>query len=202
MFYLSLLRKENRIPAFPMFLNSPMAVKASDLFCKYLDQHKLSMQDCAAISDVVRNVHSVEESKELNRKKGPMLIISASGMITGGRVLHHLKEFATDPKNMILLTGYQAAGTRGESLERGARELKMLGEYIPVKAEVKMLDNMSAHADYQEIIEWFKMSQMNPKKVFITHGEPSASDELRRRLRDRFGWKCVVPELNEAFELD
>jgi metallo-beta-lactamase family protein len=140
--------------------------------------------------------------KELNKKSGPMLIISASGMLSGGRVLHHLKAFAPFERNCILLTGFQAAGTRGEALERGATEIKVHGSYLPILAEVQNLDNLSAHADYQEIIEWFKTSAVSPKKVFVTHGEPSAADEFRRRLVENFDWNCSVPNEMQLVEFE
>ena len=202
MYYLSVLKKEKRIPTFPMYLNSPMATNASDLLCKYKDLHKLTEDECNETCDVVKYVRSVEESKSLNEKKGPMLIISASGMLTGGRVLHHLKAFAPFPQNTILLSGYQAVGTRGEALEKGADEIKIHGEYIPVKAQVKVLDNMSAHADYKEIIQWLTESKIQPKKVFVTHGDPSAADGLRRRLSETFGWDCVVPSHQDIVKLE
>jgi metallo-beta-lactamase family protein len=202
MYYLSVLKKDKRIPDFPMFLNSPMATSVDDVFCSFNKLHRLSEADCIRSCQAVKYVRSVEESKRLNEKSGPMLIISASGMLTGGRVLHHLKAFAGDEKNTILLTGYQAAGTRGEALERGAQEIKVHGEYIPVRAQVKTLSNMSAHADYKEIIQWLSLSKISPKEVFITHGEASAADELRRRLGESFGWHCSVPQQNQKFSLN
>lgn len=202
MYYLSLLRRESRIPKIPMYLNSPMATSFNEVFCKYKKLHKLSLAECNHIDDVMTFVQSPEESKALNERKGPLLIISASGMITGGRVLHHLKAFAPFPQNTILLTGYQSAGTRGEALERGSKEIKIHGEYIPVNAQVRVLDNMSAHADYNEMIDWFEKSKINPRKVFITHGESSASDEFRRRLTEKFNWDCKIPEHNEKILLE
>lgn len=202
MYHLSVLKKEKRIPNFPMYLNSPMATNASDLLCKYKDLHKLTEDECNKTCDAVTYVRSVEESKSLNEKKGPMLIISASGMLTGGRVLHHLKAFAPFPQNTILLSGYQAAGTRGEALEKGADEIKIHGEYISVKAQVKVLDNMSAHADYKEIIQWLAESKLQPKKVFVTHGDPSAADGLRRRLSETFGWDCTIPSHEDKVRLE
>lgn len=202
MYYLWVLRKQNRIPAIPMFLNSPMATNVNALLNRYRDLHKLSEGECAEVCNVVKYVHSADESKKLNERKGPMLIISASGMLTGGRILHHLKTFAPDEKNTILLTGFQAAGTRGEALEKGCEEVKVHGEYVPVRAQVKVLDNMSAHADYKELIHWFSESKIRPRKVFITHGEPSASDELRRRLTETFHWDCHIPSQNEKIVLE
>lgn len=202
MYYLWRLKKQKRIPDIPMYLNSPMATNVNDLMGKHKDLHKLSHAECAEVCDVVKYVRSAEESISLNKKTGPMLILSASGMLTGGRVLHHLKAFAPHAENTILLTGFQAAGTRGEALERGCEEVKVHGEYIPVRAAVKVLDNMSAHADYKEVIQWFSQSQIKPKRVFVTHGEPSAADELRRRLTETFQWNCWVPEQAEKFILE
>lgn len=201
MYCLSVLRKQNRIPHMPMYLNSPMATNVNELLMKFKDLHKLSSTDCADMCSLVKYVRTAEDSIKINEQSGPMLIISASGMLGGGRVLHHLKAFGPDPKSTILLAGYQAAGTRGEALERGAKEVKVHGEYVPIRAEIKVLDNVSAHADYQEIIEWLKLSKIHPRKVFITHGEASAADELRRRLGETFGWECYVPEYAEKVVL-
>lgn len=195
------LRKEGRIPKFPMYLNSPMATNVNSLLHKYKDLHRLSEVECREVCDVVDYVRTAEESKALNEKKGPMLIISASGMLSGGRVLHHIKAFAGDSRNTILLAGFQAAGTRGEALEKGAEEIKIHGEYVPVKAQVKVLDNVSAHADYREMIKWLSQGIMNPKEVFVTHGEASAADEFRRRLTETFGWKVSVPEQGQKIVL-
>lgn len=202
MHYLWLLKKQARIPSMPMYLNSPMATNVNKLMCKYVDLHRLSENECMETCDVVEYVRTVEESKALNEKKGPMIIISASGMMAGGRVLHHLKAFAPYPENTILLAGFQAAGTRGEALERGAREIKIHGSYVPVNAQVRILDNISAHADYEEIIHWFSESKIHPQRVFVTHGEPAAADEFRRRLSDRFGWNCMVPESDQTVRLE
>lgn len=202
MYCIWLLRLKNRIPNMPMYLNSPMATNVNELLRKYKDLHKLSLEECYDVCNLVKYVRSAEESIKINERSGPMLIISASGMLGGGRVLHHLKAFASDPNNTILLTGYQAAGTRGEALEHGAKEVKVHGEYIQVNAQIKMLDNVSAHADYSEILGWLQKSNINPKKVFITHGEASAADDLRRRITETFGWNCHVPEHGEKFHLE
>lgn len=201
MYYLAELRKQGRIPDFPMYLNSPMAESASDLIRKYQDEQRLTPEECEATCSVVKYIRSAEESRRLNEQKGPMLIISASGMLTGGRVLHHLKAFAGDERNTILLTGFQAAGTRGEALQRGVSELKIHGEYYPVRAQVHILENISAHADYNEILQWLEDCNIGPRRVFVTHGEPVASDELRRRLIDKFGWHAMVPDHGQTVEL-
>jgi metallo-beta-lactamase family protein len=201
MFYLWQLKKQKRLPAIPMYLNSPMATNVNSLFVKHHQLHRLTKNESEELCSVVKYIRSVEESKALNEKKGPMLIISASGMLTGGRVLHHIKKFGPEARNTILLAGFQAAGTRGEALEHHAAEVKIHGEYVQIRAQIKVLENMSAHADYQEILDWFARSHIQPKKVFITHGEPAAADELRRRLTEKFNYNCVIPEQNEVFDL-
>lgn len=201
MYYVWKLLSQNKIPDIPMYLNSPMATNVNELLKKYKDLHKLTAEECVYICRVVKYVNTVEDSIALNEKKGPMLIISASGMLSGGRVLHHLKSFGPDPRNTIVLAGYQAAGTRGEALERGERQIKVHGEYIDVRAQIKVLENVSAHADYNEVLEWLGQSKMKPEKVFITHGEPSAADELRRRISEKFGWDCIVAEQNQQVTL-
>ena len=201
MYFLAELKKAGRIPDFPMYLNSPMAESASDLLGKYPELHRLNKADCDATCSVVKYIRTPEQSRWLNEQKGPMLIISASGMLTGGRVLHHVKAFAGDARNTILLTGFQAAGTRGEALQRGATELKIHGEYTPVRAQVHVLENISAHADYSEILNWLEQCNIGPRRAFVTHGEPVASDELRRRLIDKFGWHTMVPDHGQTVEL-
>jgi metallo-beta-lactamase family protein len=150
---------------------------------------------------VAHIVNSVEESKSLNNRKGPMLLISASGMATGGRVLHHLKVFAPDPRNTILFTGFQAGGTRGAAMVNGAESVKIHGEYVPVRAEVMVLDNLSAHADCDEIMDWLGHFDTPPRQTFVTHGEPAAADALRHRIEEQLGWHCRVPEYLEQAPL-
>ena len=201
MYYLWKLQLQNKIPKIPMYLNSPMSISVNELLVKYKDLHKISEADCHLMCQAFRFVKTSEESKALNLKTGPMIIISASGMLSGGRVLHHLKAFGSDPRNTILLAGYQAAGTRGEALEKGSREIKVHGEYIDIRAQVVSLENISAHADYKEMIELYRSAQIFPTRVFITHGESSAADEFRRRLSESLDWNCEVPELGETVEL-
>tara|TARA_B110001454_G_C12723220_1_gene435927 strand:- start:10425 stop:11801 length:1377 start_codon:yes stop_codon:yes gene_type:complete len=202
MYYLWKLKLENKIPNIPMYLNSPMATNANAVWTQYHELHRLNGQECKDVCGIVKYIQGVEESKALNEQTTPMVIISASGMLTGGRILHHIKQFGPDEKNTILLTGFQAAGTRGEALLNGAKQIKIHGEYVDIKAKVKMLDNISAHADYSEIVEWFKRSQISPKRVFVTHGEPTAADEMRKRLNESLNWNCIVPLLNESFTLE
>lgn len=195
------LRKARKIPDVPIFLNSPMSVDATRLFSEYQGEHALDPKECAGMCSVATYIHTIEESKALNRASGPMMIISASGMATGGRVLHHLRAFAPDPKNMILLAGFQAKGTRGASLIDGAKTLRIHGMDVPVGAEVAVLHGFSAHADQGEILEWLGGFRRPPKQTFITHGEPEAAQSLRREIEGRLGWSCVVPAQLEEYEL-
>ncbi len=202
MFYLSTLKKLGRIPNVPMYLNSPMATNVTDLFSEFKSLHKLSDQQCKEMCNIVHYVRTVEESKALNEKKGPMIIISASGMATGGRIIHHLKSFASDPTTTIVIAGFQAAGTRGRALLDGAKEIKIHRELIPVHATIRVLKNSSAHADYIEIVDWLSGSQISPRKVFITHGEIEAANKMKEHITKRFNWSCEVPRQDQEFTLE
>lgn len=201
MYYIHRLKEEGAIHDVPVFLNSPMAADATRLYHKYEGEHRLSRAECDAMCKAARIVNTVEESKWLNTRTFPMVIISASGMATGGRVLHHLRAFAPDPKNTILFTGFQAAGTRGAAMLAGATEVKIHGQYVPVRAEVASLPNLSAHADYAEILSWLGNFGRPPRQVFLTHGEAVAADILRHRIEERFGWACRVPGYLETYAL-
>ena len=195
------LMKSGSIPHVPVYLNSPMAANVTEIFHRHRGEHRLPDDECDGMCDVAHVVNTVEESKALNQRSGPMIIISASGMATGGRVLHHLAAFAPDERNLILLTGFQAGGTRGAALEQGATEIKIHGSYVPVRAEVATLDMLSAHADYPELLAWLAKLPRPPAELFITHGEPAGADALRRRAAERFGWPCRVPDHGESVEL-
>lgn len=202
LYFLSRLKREGRIPNIPVYLNSPMASRATEAFLKYRALHKLSKQDCEDLLRGVTIIENPEESKALNLKSGPMIIISASGMATGGRILHHLKTFAPDPNNCIALTGFQAAGTRGEALLKGVPEIKIHGQMVPVRAQVINLENLSAHADCSEIISWLAQMKNDPRKVIVTHGEPEAAQSLKERLVERFKWNCILPAYGQVVKVE
>ncbi len=191
---LARLKARGKLGDVPVYLNSPMAIDATRIFQRYRKEHRLSEAECRAACSVATMVNTVQESIALNEKRGPMIIVSASGMATGGRVLHHLAAFAPDPRNMILFAGFQAAGTRGATLVAGADSVKIHGEYVPVRAEVVNLDGLSAHADYEGLLRWMGHFQQAPKRTFVTLGEPSAADELRRRIGEKLGWEAEVPD--------
>ena len=194
LFHLERLSAAGRLPNVPIFLDSPMAIDASEMLCSHLDDHRLKADECTRACKIAHYVRSVEESKALTASPVPKIIISASGMATGGRVLHHLKRYAPEARNAILFTGFQAAGTRGAAMVAGAGSVKIHGEYIPVRAEVHNLSMLSAHADADEILSWLRRFDKPPQTTFISHGEPTASDVLRRRIEEELGWQCRIPE--------
>lgn len=200
MHYLAQLQANDAIPRLPAYLNSPMATDVSGIYHTHRTEHRLSAADCDAMCRSVHYVNSVEESQDLNRRHGPMIILSASGMATGGRVLHHLRAFGPDERSMVLLAGYQASGTRGAALAGGARQLRIHGVDVPINAEVRQLPAMSGHADADELIAWLAGCGP-PSRVFISHGEPAAADALRQRIERRFGWPVDVPQFGEAFDV-
>jgi metallo-beta-lactamase family protein len=202
LYHLYHLKLKKRIPDLPIFLDSPMAIDAGEIFRAHSSDHRLSATDARAICAVARQTPSSDESKALDRNRVPSIIISASGMATGGRVLHHLRTFAPDPRSTILFTGFQAGGTRGAAMVGGAKTIKIFGEYISVRANVANLDMLSAHADADEIMSWLGHFQAPPKLTFVTHGEPDAADALRRRIAEELKWNCVVAEYREEVSLN
>lgn len=195
------LKRDGRIPDLPVFLNSPMAADVTEIYHRHRTEHRLDVEQCQRMCHGARIVTTVEESRKLNDLRFPAVIISASGMATGGRVVHHLKAFAPDRRNTILLAGYQAAGTRGAALAAGAREVKIHGDYVPVRAEVVSLGSLSAHADRDELLRWVGRLPRPPRRVFLTHGEPLAADRLRQAIEERHGWPCTVAEHLQAVDL-
>jgi metallo-beta-lactamase family protein len=202
LYHLQQLKKARRIPDVPIFLDSPMAVDASDVFCNHLAEHRLTRQQCHALCGVARYVNSVEASKALDQNAMPKIILSASGMATGGRVLHHLKVFAPQPANTILFAGFQAAGTRGADMVAGARFVKIHGAQVPVAAEVANLAMLSAHADRDEIMAWLGMIEAPPRMTFVNHGEPAAARGLHDAIVERLHWPCTVAELGGTVDLE
>ncbi len=201
LFHLYRLKAEKRIPDLPIYLDSPMAMDATDIFAAHKQDHRFSPDEARAAFAVARYVRTIEESKALDTQGTPKIIISASGMATGGRILHHLEAYASDPRNLILFAGFQAGGTRGAAMTEGAESIKIHGQYIPVRAQVENLHMMSAHADADEILAWLRHFRSPPEMTFITHGEPAAADALRRRIAEELGWACTVPDYRDQVEL-
>ena len=201
LYYLYKLKSEDRLPQhLPIYLDSPMAINASALLCKYLNDHRLPQGLCVNVCGIAEYTRTTEESKALDDNSMPKIIISASGMATGGRVLHHLKRYMGDARNTILLAGYQAEGTRGDRLIHGEKEIKIHGQMWPVQAEIIQLDNMSAHADSREILTWLEHFKRPPHQTFVTHGSPSSALSLKGKIEETFSWKVTVPVYMQAVE--
>lgn len=201
MLHLARLRRRDRIPDIPVYLNSPMAVDATELYRKYPEEHRISEREFREMYALPQLIRDPDASRALNLRGGPMVVISASGMLTGGRVLHHVEAYGPDPRNAIVLSGYQAGGTRGALLLDGATSLRIYGRDVPIRAEVVSLDNLSAHADADAILRWMGTCPRPPRMVYVTHGEIGASDTLRRRIQHELGWHARVPEHLERVDL-
>jgi len=201
------LEDTDRIPAVPVFIDSPMAINVTEIYQRHPEDHDLDMQQLADRERsplTTRHSHflrTANESKSLNERGGPMIIISASGMATGGRVLHHLKQRLPDDHTTVLLPGFQAAGTRGRSLQEGARELRIHGQSIAVRARVVVIDGLSAHADRIDLLRWLRGFKKPPRHTYVVHGEAHAADQLAATLRSTLGWNAQVAEDREIVEL-
>jgi metallo-beta-lactamase family protein len=207
MFYLKQLEDQQRVPEVPVYVDSPMALSATDLYLKHKEDHDLQFsRDEQSGGDPlnVKGFHlarTVEESKSINNVKTPCIIISASGMITGGRVLHHLANRLGDSRNAVILGGFQAEGTRGRALQDGAKTLNLYGQVVPVKAEILEIGQFSAHAGKSELLRWLGGLQAVPKQVYLTHGEPEAAQSLQKAIEQKFNWKASVARYLETVEL-
>ena len=201
LYHIAAIRQRGRLPDVPVYLDSPMAISATELFCKHSDDHRLSTAQCRDAWDDVIYTREVEQSKRLDTTPDPKIIISASGMVTGGRILHRMKRYAPDHRSTIVIAGYQAGGTRGASILEGAEAIKIHGDYVPVRAEVVSLDMLSAHADQHELLRWLSGFNSPPKQTFVVHGEAKSSDRFRLKIAENLGWNARVPEHLERVEL-
>jgi metallo-beta-lactamase family protein len=190
-----------RIPRMPVYLDSPMAIGATQAYERHPELHRLSRADLDAMHRVVTPLRTSAESKHVGSRHGPMIVVAASGMATGGRVLHHLKLRAPDPRNLIVLSGYQAGGTRGAALARGESTLRIHGEDIPVNAEVAQVEALSAHADADGLMAWLRRAPRLPQHVHVVHGEPDAADALRKRIERELGCEATVARFGDAVAL-
>ncbi|PHM21807.1 MAG: MBL fold metallo-hydrolase [Curvibacter sp. PD_MW3] len=189
------LKARGDIPtSLPVFLDSPMAIHSTHLVEHYPQEHRLSNKQVRALTHCATMVNTPDESKALGRRHGPMVILAASGMATGGRVLHHLALHAGNHRNMILLTGFQAPGTRGATLASGAKSVRIHGQDVSINAEVVQLQSASAHADASQLMDWLRTMPERPDQVYVVHGEMGPADELRKRIKHELGWRAMVPE--------
>jgi metallo-beta-lactamase family protein len=188
----------------PVYLNTPMGIDATEIYRKYADEEEFFKDGIDENSFKLPNLHLVhtqEESKRLNSLDKPAIILSASGMMTGGRILHHLKAYASDPKTTLVLVGFQAAGTRGRAILDGARSIKIHGLPVALNCHVEYVDSISAHGDYEDILRWLSMFNRPPKTTFLVHGEPESTKAMAERIKEELGWKVVLPEYLDEFDL-
>lgn len=208
MYHLAGLEKTGRIPPLPTYVDSPLAIDATEIYCAHPEEYDDEMRalilakDCPLRAADVRLARTVEESKALNRITGPALIISASGMATGGRVLHHLRRCLPDPRATVLLVGYQAVGTRGRSIQDGAASVRIFGDDVAVRAHVEIVHGLSAHADADGLMRWLGTATRAPARAFVVHGEPEPAATLAARIRAELGWDVTVPGYGDRVALE
>jgi metallo-beta-lactamase family protein len=201
------LEDEERIPVLPVYVDSPMAIEVTDLYCRHREEHVFESKiltdrsNCPLHTHRFHLIQSREESKSLNAISGPMIVIAGSGMATGGRILHHLEQRLADPKTTVLLVGYQAAGTRGRSLQEGAAALRMHGREIPVRARVEEACGLSAHADRDDVMRWLTGFKSPPCQTYVIHGEIGPAEKLAEAIRTNLNWNVSVAQDGDTVEL-
>lgn len=195
------LKKANAIPNIPIYLDSPMAEDATEILLRHCSETHLSKELCAEFCKVAEYIQTREQSKKLDAEAFPKIIISASGMVEGGRILHHIKHYGPDSRNSIVFTGYQAPMTRGDKILRKEKEIKIHGTMVPIHAHIEKLDSLSSHSDYEDTLQWLTGFKHAPKKVFLTHGEEESSFALKQRIEQRFGWNVIIPKFEQEFRL-
>ena len=201
MYLLWQLREEDRIPNIPFIIDTPMGINALNIFSNNQKWHKLSLEECAEMSKMFSLVSDYQETLEVIFDEQPKVVIAASGMITGGRVLSYLEKYIILPQTTIIIVGYQAEGTRGRKLLEGAKEIKIHGQYYPVKAEIQEIQGLSAHGDQKDLLNWLSELENIPATVFLVHGENEPLDELRIKVHEKYGFDCKVPLMGQEFEL-
>jgi metallo-beta-lactamase family protein len=198
MYILWKLYKKNRIPNIPIFIDSPMGNNVLEVFKRFPKWYKLSDADYNAMCNHVNIVQSYKETWETIDDKRPKIVIAGSGMVTGGRVLTYLKQLIDEPSTTVVLVGFQAEGTRGRQLLDGAHEIKFFGKYYPVKATIKSIESLSAHADQDDLFKWMSNIKNIPEKVYLIHGEPTALDAFRVKIKDTYNWQVNIPKLTDV----
>ncbi len=201
MYLLWQLYKKNKIPAIPIFVDSPMGNNVLDVFKRFPKWHKLSDTAYKAMCNHINIIQSYKETWETIDDPRSKIIIAGSGMVTGGRVLTYLKQLIDEPSTTVLLVGYQAEGTRGRQLQEGAHEIKFFGKYYPVKATIRSVESLSAHANQHDLLNWMSAIKNIPKKTYLIHGEPVATDALRLKIKDTYKWNVSIPKLYDIIEI-
>jgi len=201
-YLLSVLKRENKLPEIPIYLDSPMGVNATEVYYKHKNAHKLSADDIQSMHSTVQLVSDVNTSKAIVKNNDPKIVLAGSGMMTGGRVLHYLDKCLSDQKNSILIVGFQAEGTRGRALLAGDTEIKFFGKYHSIKAEVFKINAFSGHADQTEILDWLHHFEKPPVLTIINHGESHQSQALRTKIRTDLHWNCTIAKMNKVYHLE
>jgi metallo-beta-lactamase family protein len=201
MYLLWKLYKENKIPNIPIFIDSPMGNNVLEVFNRFPKWHKLSMSEYHAMCNHINIVQSYKETWKTIDDKRSKIIIAGSGMVTGGRVLTYLQQLIDESSTTVLLVGYQAEGTRGRQLLEGAHEIRFFGKYYPVKAKINSIESLSAHADQNDLLDWMRNIKNIPEKVFLIHGEPTALDAFRIKIKDTYNWNVTIPKLTDVEKL-
>ncbi len=202
------LEEQGRIPSVPVYVDSPMAIDTTDIFKNRISDFDITSRVLALKGvkifhpEQLRLCKTREQSKNINKRESQAIIISASGMVTGGRILHHMVQRLPQPENTIMFIGYQVSGTRGRTILEGQPSVKIHGRQIPIKAKVEKISGFSGHADYNEILAWLLGFDRPPQKTFIVHGEPEASKSLAGKIRDKLGWEVVIPGFGDSFDLE
>ena len=201
MYLLWQLQKEERLPQMPFIIDTPMGIDVIQLFLEFRKWHKLSFEECQEMCQMFTLISDYKETIAAIYDVRPKVVIAASGMITGGRVLSYLERYIGKPETTVLLVGYQAEGTRGRKLLEGAKEIKMYGKYYPVEANVILVEGLSAHGDQMDLLNWLSELENIPQKVFLVHGENEAADELRHQIKEHYNFECMVPYLGQVVEI-
>ncbi|WP_027136758.1 MBL fold metallo-hydrolase RNA specificity domain-containing protein [Gaetbulibacter saemankumensis] len=201
MYLLWALYKKNKIPNIPIFIDSPMGNNVLEVFNRFPQWHKLTSSEYNAMCNHMNIIESYKETWDTIDDKRSKIIIAGSGMVTGGRVLTYLQQLIDNKNTTVLLVGYQAEGTRGRQLQEGAHEIKFYGKYYPVKASIKNIESLSAHADQNGLLNWLSNIKNQPEKIFLIHGEPHAMDAFRLKLKNTYNWEVTIPKLNSTIEL-
>jgi metallo-beta-lactamase family protein len=201
MYLLWKFQEQGLIPQIPIYMDSPMGTNILEIFQKNIGWHKLSSDDCIEMSEKIKIISTMKNTFKLAADKSSKIIIAGSGMAAGGRVLTYLQNYLGEKNSTILMVGYQAEATRGRQLLDGVKELKIHGKYYPVRARIEIIQGLSAHADQPGLLNWLSDIKNTPDKVFIVHGEQQPADVLRLKIKDTYGWECVIPSLYEEFEV-
>jgi metallo-beta-lactamase family protein len=202
------LEDEGAIPSMPVVVDSPMAAQATQVYNRFSEEHDEEYASILAKkvhplrTDWMKTAATREESKRINEMKGARIIISSSGMLTGGRVLHHAMRILPQENATLIFVGYQAAGTTGRRIMNGEREVRIMKQWIPVRCHVERVEGFSAHADWKAVLRWLSALPGAPKAVFTTHGEPDSAREMAKHIRDRFGWNVLIPQYQQTIDLE